>query len=253
MISLSVNFVNKTVNYDRVSYFDRISGMSYMCLSNEQYIPRLLAIPRYRALINNKKLASSLPDVTIDRSKFYNMCDPTTAFRSLLPVGTEEIPDVVAGQSLLRVNEKRNVVYTVSKAGSEYVFTAFHINYDEQLHDIRTCLLSRWKVNKIPDISFFKNIRPNVTTVDEVRANDTNFSLYEDEGIYVSHHVFSDELGSVAWVKYKKHEDGKIYVDKIEWESSGYNILPYLLPIDRQLIDPSYVPPADENPGCSIM
>lgn len=251
MISLSANFINKTANYDRVSYFDKVSGMSYMRLSNERYIPKLLAIPRYRTLINNKRLASSLPDVAIDRSKFYNMCDPTTAFRSLLPVGTEEIPDVVAGRSLLRVNEKMNVVYTVSKAGSEYVFTAFNINYDEQLNDIRTCLLSRWKVNKVPDISFFKNIRSNVTTVDEIRANDTNFSLYEGEGTYVSHHVFSDELGSVVWLTYKRHGDGKLYVDTIEWESSGYNILPYLLPIDRQLIDLNYVSP--EKPGCTIM
>ena len=63
--------------------------------------------------------------------------------------------------------------------------------------------------------------------------------------------LFSDELGSVVWLTYKRHGDGKLYVDTIEWESSGYNILPYLLPIDRQLIDLNYVPP--EKPGCTIM
>lgn len=246
---MSSEFMNKTDRYDRVDYFDVIKGRSHLQISTAVNIGDLLALPSFRALINNRSLALELPDTPLDTSKYYNMCDPMTAFRSYWPIGTEEIPDVVAGTSFLRVNKAQNIIYTVSKSGNEYIFTVFGMHYDDTVKDMRTCLSGRWKVKKIPDIRFFKSIRPNITTADDVRANDTNFSLNETGGEYISHHVFADELGSIAWVHYKKHDDGRIYVDRVEWESSGWNVLPYLLPIDRQLVDPNYV----QKPSCIVM
>lgn len=44
----------------------------------------------------------------------------------------------------------------------------------------------------------------------------------------------------MASIEYEKDSNGIFRVKKIYWTAEGYNPLPYLLPIDRKLIDPNY-------------
>lgn len=61
---------------------------------------------------------------------------------------------------------------------------------------------------------------------------------------------FSDEKGHVITIKYYKNIQGIYKVENVTMATEGYNLLPYLLPIDRKLIDPNYnfEPEEESNP-----
>ncbi len=195
---------------------------------------------KYKPFINNIADASHLLD---------SPCNPQDLvdelyFNSYTPPEIEDLKDVKSGKALLRVNVSARVVYTVHKFRDWFIFKVFWAS-DSPIE------VAKWCVKKLPNLSGFKDIKPGVTTFNEVVKMDASCRFVEEGDTLRSKHVFADEHGSIAHIEYKKNDAGKFLVDKVYWESNGRNLLPYLLPIDRQLIDPSYVPP--EDPGCTIM
>ena len=100
----------------------------------------------------------------------------------------------------------------------------------------------------------FDNIIPSVSTFDDVQNIDPNVILFNKGSgqTALTHHAFNDRNGTMIFIDYVKHPDGTFYVSSIQRYENGQNLLPYLLPIDQQLIDPNYEPPSDGLHNCII-
>lgn len=242
------------IEYDKQNYFDSF-GQSWMCLINSVNIENLLKL--HRNLINNITKADTLRESIIEESAFTT--DWTCGLHSYSSEEIEDFSDIQSGKAFLRVNKEKKAVYTVKRSKDWYIFKAFttHI-YAGNKKDIRFDLLSKWCIKSIPDILSFEVVRSGVP-LECITTIDPDLRFYEEGNNGYSTHVFADRNGSIAFIHYTKNEDGKFYVKSINWNREGRNILPYLLPIDRQLIDPNYIPPEEienseeENNSCCII
>lgn len=119
--------------------------------------------------------------------------------------------------------------------------------------NIYAALQSHCCIEELPDVDFLKNdVKIGITTINEVKEKipDTKLNLIGNKAI--SMYACADTYGSVVILEYEKNEDEIFCVKDVFWTADGYNPLPYLLPIDRQLIDSDYVLPSS-TPGCTIM
>lgn len=219
----------------------------------------ILKNPIYSAMVNNTDSAASLPDFQIARGSLFN--DESYGFMSMSIFFDDayitDMSDVQNRRAFLRVNTKTGVVYTVrrtevttpSRPMNYYMFRAFRPQGG------RLYLLSNWCVSQIPDLSSFDRIIPHIWTFRDVQQIDPGAILFNKSNVpgLVSHHAFCDKNGTKIYIDYVRRPDGEYYVSDVQRYEDGHSLLPYLLPIDRQLIDPSYVPTDDEKPSCTIM
>lgn len=269
------NYPQEIINYNKIKDFApfiKNEMEPIMCYLNKFNIKNFFKVYKQRDLLDNKFPASKLNYSDIGKDGFYSTDNNHNYLRydhnSYIPfdfaLEDVELSDIRSQRCLLRVNKEKNVVYTVRKTHGvcgkpEYVFRSFLLVMNNgNPKDIRAILQSHCCVEEVPDISFFRNdIKVGISTLDDViqRIPDTKFSSNEDKGY--SFYACADKYSTTIYVSYSKKSDGKFYVDEIRWESEGYNILPYLLPIDRQLIDPNYTLPeeikGEEDNCCNIM
>lgn len=185
--------------------------------------------------------------------------------QGMFDISRFDLPDIRDNEVLLRVNKNQNVIYTVRKTygkfGPEYIFRSYMIEMQGNNSIASLALFSQCSIEKLPNMLFLReNIKTGVTTLDEVkeRIPDTKFNLRGDEGS--SAYACADKYGTIVYVHYKKDTSGIFRVENVRWTCSGYNVLPYLLPIDRQLIDPNYTSPEEiedfeevSNSCCNVM
>lgn len=217
---------------------------------------KLMASENYKRIINNTFSANLLPSLEIEQSK---LCDHESYAFMGTPYNLEEteLENIEFGRTLLRINQKMNVVYTVSKADDWYIFKLFFPSesayWDGHTEETKLTLnlVSVWCVKQLPDIRKFDLVVPGLTTMNDVMDIDPSFRYFEKNEIRYSTHSFADKDGTRISIEYRKDARGIYRVSNIVRVKEGYNLLPYLLPIDRQLVDPNYVPP--EDPGCTIM
>lgn len=218
--------------------------------------PEFLSSNYYNSLIDNSSSTALLENSEVSKNNLYD--DYHYAFMGM-PYTLEEteLENIRLGKTLLRVNDKNHqIIYTVSKSGDWYVFKNFSLvkgNFGHEKNCTKLLLRSVWCVKQLPDIKKFDMVIPNVTKMDDVINIDPSFRYFEENGVLYSTHTFADEKSTRISIEYKKDSMGIYRVSNVVRVQEGYNLLPYLLPIDRQLIDPNYVPPTDENPGCNVM
>lgn len=219
-------------------------------------IERLLQTQRYADAINNTDSAAGLNSVNIDSMKLVDSWDQ--ALESFSPsLEEQELTHMFNNEAFLRVNTKDKIVYTVKRSGDWYIFKSFipgmwttreHIG-ESQVRVVKNNTLlkecSQWCVKQLPSLDLFNNIRPYVTTMEEVIQMDPSFRYYEEDEIRYSTHTFADPKGTCISIRYKKDKDGVFRIVNFNKAWEGFNVLPYLLPVDRQLIDPGYTPPEE--------
>ena len=237
------------------SNFNPRTAMGTIC--NIRNAKEVLKLPLYRQNINNTDLATNLPDSHIAKGSLFN--DNSYGFRGdALGIDDTDINDVQNHRAFLRVNEKTGVVYTVRRSEvltsrgcvNYYMFRLFQLDVSSK----RLILLSSWCVSQIPALRLFDNIIPSVSTFDDVQNIDPNVILFNKGSgqTALTHHAFNDRNGTMIFIDYVKHQNGTFYVSSIQRYENGQNLLPYLLPIDQQLIDPNYEPPSDGLHNCII-
>lgn len=239
------------------SNFDSKTNIGNICdvISSKE----IMKLPMYSNVINNTDSAADLPDYHIAKGSLFN--DGSYGFRGdticFDDTDVADMSDVQQHRAFLRVNTKTGVVYTVRKTSiatqnglmDYYMFRAFRPQGG------RLYLLSNWCISTVSDLSSFDGIVPYVSTFRDVQRINPGAILFDKgngQGA-VSHHAFCDKNGTKIYIDYVKRPDGEYCVSGIQKYQDGNNLLPYLLPIDRQLIDPSYVPSSDEKPGYAIM
>lgn len=215
---------------------------------------RFLRTRRYTDAVNNIDSALGLSSINIDITQLIDRWD--WALHSFPPsLEDQEQMYISNNEAFLRVNTKDKVVYTVKRSGDWYIFKSFipgiwstceHAEKNRKVENSEAKLLlkecSQWCVKQLPNLDLFSNIHPNITTMEEVIQMDPSFRYCEQDGIRYSTHTFADTKGTRISIRYKKDEDGIFRVINFTRVWEGFNVLPYLLPIDRQLIDPNYTP-----------
>ena len=155
-----------------------------------------------------------------------------------------ELQNIKSRKAFLRVNYENNVVYTVNKVKDWYIFKLFFPSrtefWDGEKSEtvLKANLMAVWCVKRLPDTEKFNTIIPGITTMSDVINIDPSFRYFEENGIRYSTHTFADKDGSRISIEYKKDSRGVYRVSNIAKVKEGWNLLPYLLPIDRKLIDP---------------
>lgn len=218
--------------------------------------PEFLSSSYFNSLINNNSSAALLENSKVSKNNLYD--DYHYAFMGM-PYTLEEteLENIRLSKTLLRVNDKNHqIIYTVSKSGDWYIFKNFSLvkgNFGHEKNCTKLLLRSVWCVKQLPDIAKFNTIMPGVTTMDNVISIDPSFRYFEENGVRYSTHTFADEKGTRISIEYKKDSMGIYRVLNVVRVQEGYNLLPYLLPIDRKLIGPDYVLPVDKKSSCIIM
>ena len=211
-------------------------------LANKAY-KELLSSNDFKKLVSNTKPANTLIDSEISKSKLY---DDSKYGNMGMPCKLEEteLENIKSGKTLLRVNEKNHkMIYTVSKSGDWYIFKNFSPtkgSFGHERNVVKLLLRSIWCVKRLSDAKQFNTIVPGVTTMSDVINIDPSFRYFEEKGIRYSTHTFADKGGARISIEYKKDSRGVYRVSNIIKVKEGWNLLPYLLPIDRKLIDPNY-------------
>ena len=229
-----------------------VSGM-YFC--NEQSIRKFLLSSYFKNLVDNKTPANSLgySNVAKGRPYFneaYSRYDSSYVSYQKQIEWTEDLDDIKSGKCLLRFNKGENVIYTIRKTkGSEdqpeYVFRAYNLGMLEEgikgKSVLKLFLTSQCCVEILPDVSFLRSgVKTGITTLDEVKARIPDTKVVIDGNKAYSKYACADKYGSVVKLEYEKDSKEVFRVKSIYWTAEGYNPLPYLLPIDRKLIDPNY-------------
>lgn len=239
------------------SNFNPKTGMGNICDITSS--KEIRTSPMYRGMINNTDSAAGLPDYHIAKGSLFN--DGSYGFRGdticFDDTDVADMSDVQHRRAFLRVNTKTGVVYTIRKTSiatqdgrmDYYMFRLFRPS-GGRLH-----LTSNWCASQIPDLALFDGIMPYVSTFRDVQRIDPSVILFDkgDGRGIVSHHAFCDKNGTMIYIDYERRANGELYVSGIQKYENGHNLLPYLLPIDRQLIDPNYAQHTDEKTGCTIM
>lgn len=242
-------------NYNYFSEPDIIYGKKY----KSKRFKEILSSKNYRNIIDNKTPANLLIDSKLEKNE---LCDNYESYVCLgYPYGLEEteLENIRSGKTLLRANGKNNVFYTVSKSDEWYVFKNFFAvkgNFGAKKNFTRLNLMSVWCVRKhLPDIEKFNSIILGLTTMSDIMSIDPSFRFFRGNEVCYSTHTFADENDSRITIEYKQDSSGIYRVSNVVKVREGYNLLPYLLPIDRQIIDPNYkANGSNEKPSsCAIL
>ena len=226
-----------------------------MCYLNKFRIKNFLENPEIKKMVDNQHSAKDIEYTDVTKNGFYSFNNEESYLRfdhsSYVPFDFDlnqiDLSAIKSKKCLLRVNAKKNVVYTVRKTRAkngvpEYIFRTFLlVMYNDDPNDIKAILQSHCCIKELPNISFFKHeIKTGLTSLDEVKEKISDTEVKVDGNKAYSKYAYSDKYGSVASIEYEKDSNGIFRVKKIYWTAEGYNPLPYLLPIDRKLIDPNY-------------
>lgn len=260
-----ISMENFTFDYPReVSSYSKIKDFvnfkknemnPTMCYLNKFRIKNFLENPEIIKMIDNQNSAKNLEYTDVTKNGFYSFENKEDYLRfdhnSYVPFDFDlnqiDLPDIKNKKCLLRVNTEKNVVYTVRKTRAkngvpEYIFRTFLlVMYNGDPNDIKAVLQSHCCIKELPNISFFKHeIKTGLTSLDEVKEKILDTEVKIDGDKAYSKYACADKYGSVASIEYEKDSNGIFRVKNINWTAEGYNPLPYLLPIDRKLIDPNY-------------
>lgn len=230
-------------NYHSRTEFGIVRSAIEVSNPRDEVYETFKSLRNYKKYIDNKTPAESLENLNPSDIKHFDNYANFICIKKLEMMDKTETNNIKTGKTLLRVNDKNQVVYTVSKVGDRFVFKNFTLAegyYFGPGYSLRLYLNSAWYVKQLPDIKKFKNIRPFDSTIGDVIKIDPNFRCCRKNGTLYSTHFFADEMGHVITIKYYKNIQGIYKVENVTMATEGYNLLPYLLPIDRKLIDPSY-------------
>lgn len=242
--------------YNAGPYFGILTTAIEMANPRDEVYEQFKSLRNYKKYINNVTPAESLE--SLDPSKIKDFDNYTNRIFpiEINIIDKTEVENIKSGKTILRVNDKNQVIYTVSKVGDRFVFKNFSLieGWPGPGYSLKLFLQSIWYVKQLPNIKDFKNIEPYVSRVDDVIKIDPNFRCCEKDGNLYSTHFFAEEKGAVITIKYYRNCQGIYKVEKITEAMEGFNLFPWLLPIDRKLIDPNYVPEPEEseppvNPG----
>ena len=221
------------------------SIITYNAHHNSEVFKELIKSKNYKDIINNNTPANLLSDLEIDKNKLFD--DYSYSFMGYpYDLKETELQNIKSRKAFLRVNYENNVVYTVNKVKDWYVFKLFFPSrtefWDGEKSEtvLKANLMAVWCVKRLPDTEKFNTIIPGITTMSDVINIDPSFRYFEENGIRYSTHTFADKDGSRISIEYKKDGRGVYRVSNIAKVKEGWNLLPYLLPIDRKLIDPNY-------------
>lgn len=228
------------------------SIITYSAHHNSEEFRELITSKKYKNIINNTTSANLLSDLEIEKNKLFD--NYGYAFMGYpYDLKETELKNIESGKAFLRVNHKDNVIYTVNKVKDWYIFKLFLPNraefWDGKKSEtvLKADLMASWCVKRLPDIAKFDTIIPGVTKMSDVINIDPSFRYFEEKGIRYSTHTFADKDGHRISIEYKKDGRGVYRVSNIVKVKEGWNLLPYLLPIDRKLIDPNYDESSDES------
>lgn len=239
-------------NYHSRTEFGVVRSAVEVSNPRDEVYETFRSLRKYKKYIDNKTPAESLESLNPNEIKHFDNYANFICCKKLEMMDKIETNNIKTGRTLFRVNDKNQVVYTVSKVGDWFVFKNFSLAegyYHGPGYGLRLYLNSVWYVKQLPDIEKFKNILPYDSTIDDVIKIDPNFRCYQKDGVLYSTHFFADKRGHAITIKYYKNIQGIYKVENITTATEGYNLLPYLLPIDRKLIDPNYTfEPEEERP-----
>lgn len=258
--------------YNARLYFGVLTTAIDMANPRDEVYEKFKSLRNYKKYINNTTPAESLE--SIDPSKIKGFDNYANCiFEDKIKVMDEtEVQNIKSGKTLLRVNDKNQVIYTVSKVGDRFVFKNYNLieGWPGPGYSLKLFLNSVWYVKQqLPSLEAFKEIQPFSSSIYDVMKADPNFRCCEKDGNLYSTHFFAEGNGAVITIKYYKNFQGIYKVENTTQAMDGLNVLPYLLPIDRKLIDPSYTAETEEqnepetnpktqahapaNPYCNIM
>lgn len=203
------------------------------------------SLRNYKKNINNITSAKNLKSLDPSEIKDLDNYANRIYEKEITLIDPTEIQNIKSGKTLLRLNDESQIIYTVSKVGDRFVFKNFNLI---EVHvgvgySVKLFLRSVWYVKQqLPDIKKFKSINRGISSIDDVIKIDPNFRCCEKNGALYSTHFFGNEEGYVITIKYSKDFKGRYRVENIKLASEGFSLFPYLLPVDKKLIDPNYTP-----------
>lgn len=219
----------------------------------------IMSCESYSKLVDNYTLASLLLNSKIEKNKLCDNCEDFVVLGYPYTLEDTEFQNIRSGKTLLRVNSDSNVIYTVSRSDDWYIFKNFFPvkgNLGNKENRTKLSLISVWCVkDQLPDIKDFNNIIKGITTISDIKNIDPSFRYLKRNDLCYSTHTFADKKGSRITIEYKKDNMGIYRVSDVIRVTEESNVLPYLLPIDRKLIDKNYKETTDKikKSKCSIM
>lgn len=251
---------NFSVYLSEAHYYDPLIGPKIIGDEDGKKVKfeEIMSCESYRQRVNNYTLASLLLNSKIEKNE---LCDNSGDFDVLwYPYSLEdtEFENIKSGKTLLRVNSEEKIIYTVSRSDDWYIFKSFFPvkgNLGNKEDRTKLSLTSVWCVKEVPNLKDFNNIIKGITTISDIKNIDPSFRYLKRNDLYYSTHTFADKKGSRITIEYKKDSMGICRVSDVIRVTDGRNILPYLLPIDRKLIDPNYKETPDEvkESKCNIL
>lgn len=219
----------------------------------------IMSCESYSRFVNNYTLASLLLNSKIEKNKLCDNCEDFVVMWYPYSLEDTEFENIRSGKTLLRVNRDYNVIYTVSRSDDWYIFKNFlpvKGNLGNKENRTKLSLVSVWCIrDQVPDIKNFDCIIKGITTISDIKNIDPSFRYLKRNGLCYSTHTFADKKGSRITIEYKKDSMGIYRVSNVMRVTEESNLLPYLLPIDRKLIDTNYKETPDEikKSKCNIM
>lgn len=224
--------------YNSCMEFGILKTAIEMSNPRDEVYEKFKSLRNYKKYINNETSARNLKTLDPSEVKGFDNYANRIYDKKISIIDETEKENIKSGKTLLRLNDKNQVIYTVSKVGDRFAFKNFSL-IEGNLgpgYSVKLFLNSIWYVKQLPDIKNFDNILPLVSSIDDVINADPNFRCCEKNGILYSTHFFADEKGHTITIEYFKNSKGIYKVKNITRAAEGFNLLPCLLPIDKELL-----------------
>lgn len=230
-------------------HFGKFTTALEMDNPRDEVYEEFKSLRNYKKYINNTKPAESLESLDPNKIKDFDNYANRICDNAIRMIDETEVQNIKSGKTLLRVNDKNQIIYTVSKVGDRFAFKNFSLNQGcpRPGYSLKLFLNSIWYVKQLPHVKDFESIQPYDSSVEDVMKIDPSFRCTEKDGILYSTHIFAEGECYVITIEYYKNYKGIYKVKDITRAIDGLNLLPYLLPIDRKLIDPSYNPEPEKD------
>ena len=230
-------------------YFGALTTAIEMSNPRDEVYEEFKSLRNYKKYINNTKPAESLESLDPKTIRGFDNYANCVCDKAIKMIDKTEVQNIKSGKTLLRVNDKNQVIYTVSKVGDRFAFKNFSLiqGWPGPGYSLKLFLNSIWYDKQLPNVKDFKNIHPYVSSLEDVMKIDPNFRCIKKGETLYSTHVFAEGKGYVITIEYYKNYKGIYRVKDVTSGIEGLNLLPCLLPIDRKLIDPSYIPEPEED------
>lgn len=241
--------------YHCQTYFGILQSVIEVSNPRDDVYEKFKSLKNYKKYIDNETPAENLAGLDPSEIKDFDNYSNLICDEKLRMMNRKEMEEIKSGRTLLRVNDENQVIYTVSKVGDRFIFRNFSLadDYPGSGYSLRLFLNSAWYVKQLPHIKDFKKVIPYCTTVDDIMKIDPSFRCCLKNGVLYSTHYFASKINNAITIKYYKNFQGIYKVESVTGCTEGYNLLPYLLPIDRKLIDPNYNSDDKEEPNPQLI